>query len=140
MTGSFVPEQKAARPRVNYTVATYLTFAHKGPQASEESRLDNAESQARLRALLRYLRDHVEGVGPIRVFKHSLGGLNPTGQGIAVIHVMIEVTRLSVLDRLREEAERPGTLNDLLNAVRERLKTCATEILYESPLASDGTS
>lgn len=135
VTGAFVPEQRVAAPRANYTVVAYLSFEHKGAQASPEAHAYDRESQARLRALLRYVREHIDGVRSVRVLKHSLGGLNPTGRGIAVTHVMVEITRLYVFDRFCVLAGQPGPLRDLVEGVRQRLRTYATEILYEVPLA-----
>jgi hypothetical protein len=130
-TDSFAPERKPLEPRTNYTVVAYLTFARRGAQESAENRAYQAESQQRLAALLRFLREHHDGVRSIRVYKHSVGGLIPTGRGHPTTQVWVEITRLTVFDAFRDASKPPGQLRDLVEGVLERVHTCSTEILYE---------
>jgi hypothetical protein len=132
-----MPAGAAHRPpsaRRNFTLIAYLTFVSRGEHKSEENRLFAQETSQRLRALLDYLRHRVDGVQNVRLFKHALGGLNPVGRGHPPTQVLIEVTRLGVLDIIRALADQPGDLRDLLAQLRERVDTCSTEIVYESLL------
>jgi hypothetical protein len=133
-TRPFVPERKQPKPRTHYTVVAYLTFARLGAQESAENRAYHVESERRLTALLGFLGRHHEGVHAIRVYKHSLGGLIPTGRGHPTTQVWVEISRLSVFDAFQEASKQPGALRDLVEGVRERLHTCSTEIVYEVPL------
>jgi hypothetical protein len=127
-------ERRTPSPRRNFTLIAYLTFTSRGEHKSEENRLYAQETSRRLHRLLDHLRHRVDGVLDVRLFKHALGGLNPVGRGHPPTQVLVEVARLAVLDAMRSGTEQPGELRDLLELVRERIDTCSTEIVYESPL------
>ena len=138
MPETFVAEKKTVGSRTNFTLIAYLTFTREGAHKSETMRLHAQETNNRLRALLRYLRDQVDGVKSVRVYKHALGGMIPTGRGHPATQVFVEVGRLKDLDDIRKSSQRPGELHDLLEAMRERIDTCSTEIVYEFALKLDG--
>jgi hypothetical protein len=134
VTNRTVAERQPSTARRNFTLIAYLTFVSHGAHKSEESRQHSRETSQSLMRLLDYLRDHVDGVRSVRMYKHALGGLVPVGRGHPPTQVMVEVSRLSVLDGIRTRAAEPGVFHDLLEKVRERVDTCATEVVYEAPM------